>query len=169
VNDTPALATPLTVTTAFPVVAPVGTAAKIAPALQLLGVAATPLNVTMLVPWVGPKLVPVMVTDVPIAPELGDKPLTLGAASTVNDTPLQSLPPTVATTFPVVAPAGTGATTEDALQLVGFALMPLKVTVLVPWLEPKLLPVILTGVPSAPEVGDKAVIFGAAAFSWCGK
>jgi hypothetical protein len=50
VNETPLLATPLTVTTTFPVVAPVGTGALIEVELQLLGVAVVPLNFTVLVP-----------------------------------------------------------------------------------------------------------------------
>jgi hypothetical protein len=47
-------------------------------ALQLVGVAAVPLNVTVLVPCVVPKLVPVMVIDVPTVPELGLKLAILG-------------------------------------------------------------------------------------------
>ena len=44
----------------------------------------------------------------------------LGAvAVTVNITPLLATPPTVTTTFPVVAPLGTGTTIIVALQLVG--------------------------------------------------
>ena len=46
--------------------------------------------------------------------------------------PLLACPPTVTTTLPVVAPVGTGATIEVALQLVGVATVPLKVTVLLP-------------------------------------
>jgi hypothetical protein len=47
------------------------------------------------------------------------------------------MPPTVATTGPVVAPAGTGATICVLLQLVGDAAVPLKVIVLPPCAEPK--------------------------------
>jgi len=53
-------------------------------------------------------------------------------AVTVNATPLLAAPPTVTTTLPVVAPLGTGAAMLVALQLVGVAASPLKVTVLVP-------------------------------------
>ena len=60
----------------------------------------------------------------------------------------------------MVAPAGTGATIEVALQLVGVALVPLKVTVLEPCVAPKFAPEIVTEVPTAPEVGDKFVIEG---------
>ena len=47
---TPLLAAPPTVTTTLPVVAPEGTGAVMLVALQAVGVAATPLNVTVLVP-----------------------------------------------------------------------------------------------------------------------
>lgn len=50
VNDTPALATPLTVTITFPVVAPAGTGTTMEVALQLAGVAGVPLKVTVLAP-----------------------------------------------------------------------------------------------------------------------
>ncbi len=47
---TPALATPETVTTTFPLVAPAGTGAVMLVALQLVGVAVVPLNFTVLLP-----------------------------------------------------------------------------------------------------------------------
>ncbi len=50
VKFTPLLATPPTVTTTVPVVAPLGTGAAILAALQFVGVAAIPLNVIVLVP-----------------------------------------------------------------------------------------------------------------------
>ncbi len=49
-------------------------------ALQLVTVAAVPLNVTVLVPFVDPKFVPVIVTAVPTGPELGDRLVMLGCA-----------------------------------------------------------------------------------------
>ena len=76
VNAKPALATPLTVTTTLPVVAPVGTTTVIDVALQLvIEVAATPLKVTVLDPCVAPKLLPVIVTEEPTDPELVERPL----------------------------------------------------------------------------------------------
>ena len=164
VNDTPLLATLLTVTTTLPVVAPVGTTATIEVVLQLvIEVAVVPLNFTVLVPWVEPKFVPVMVTEVPTAPEVADKLVILGVARTVNDTPLLATLLTVTTTLPVVAPVGTFATIEVALQLViEVAVVPLNFTVLVPWVEPKFVPVMVTEVPTAPEVADKLVILGVA-------
>ncbi len=160
VNDTPLLACPLTVTTRLPVLAPLGTGTMTEVALQLVGVAVVPLNLTALVPWVDPKFVPVIVTDVPTTPEVGDRPVMEGGGITVNDTPLLTCPLTVTTTLPVLAPLGTGTTIDVPLQLVGVAAVPLKVTVLVPWLDPKFVPVIVTEVPTTPEVGDRLLIDG---------
>ena len=56
----PLLAVPETVTTTFPVVARVGTAATMLVALQLVAVAEVPLNFTVLLPWEEPKFVPVI-------------------------------------------------------------------------------------------------------------
>ena len=72
------------------------------------------------------------------------------AGVTVKLTPLLATPPTVTTTFPVVAPVGTDVTRLEALQLVTVAAVPLKVTVLLPCVEPKFVPVIVTGVPTGP-------------------
>jgi hypothetical protein len=48
-----------------------------------------------------------------------------------------------------------------ALQLVGAVAVPLNVTVLVPWLAPKFTPVIVTDVPTIPELGLRLVMAGA--------
>jgi hypothetical protein len=69
----------------------------------------------------------------------------------------------VTTTGPEVAPSGTGATILLALQLVGVAMAPLKVTVLDPWVAPKLEPEIVTDVPMGPDIGLRPVILGPAA------
>lgn len=98
----------------------------------------------------------------PAVPEVGDKLLMLGAATTVKATLLLAEPLTLTTTFPVVAPVGTGTIIEVALQLVGAAVVPLKVTVLDPWLEPKPDPAIVTKVPTGPAVGERLLIVGAA-------
>lgn len=161
VNKTPLLATPPNVTTTFPVVAPAGTGTAMAPALQFVGVARAPLNVTVLVPWDGPQFPPTIVTDVPTGPEEGLSEAMLGAR-TVKVTPLVAKLLTVTTTLPVVAPLGTGATMFVALQLVGVAVVPLKVTVLVPCEAPKFVPVIVTEVPTEPDVGDRLVMLGLA-------
>jgi hypothetical protein len=157
------LATPLMVTTTFPVVAPAGTVATIDESPQLvIAVAVVPLNPTVLVPCVKPKFVPVIVTAAPTAPCVGDKLVMLGALTTVNVEPLLATPLMLTTTFPVVAPAGTVATIEVAPQLVIVAAVPLNPTALVPCVEPKFVPVIVTEAPTAPCVGDKLVRLGAA-------
>jgi hypothetical protein len=85
------------------------------------------------------------------------------AVATVKLTALLVTPPTVTTTPPVVVPAGTVAAIDVTLQLViAVAGVPLNVTALVPWVEPKLVPVIVTDAPIAAEVGDKLVMLGAA-------
>jgi hypothetical protein len=73
---------------------------------------------------------------------------------------LLARPPTVTTTLPVDAPAGTGATMLELDHDVGVAAVPLKVTVLLPLLAPKLLPLIVTAVATGPLVGDKLVSVG---------
>jgi hypothetical protein len=161
VKLTPLLACPPTVTATFPVVAPLGTVTAMLVALQLDGVATAPLNVTVLVPWLDPKFVPVIVTDVPTGPEVGLRPVILGlVVVTVKLTPLLACPPTVTTTFPVPAPLGTVATMLVALQLVGVATVPLNVTALAPCVDPKFVPVIVTDVPTGPELGLTLVMLG---------
>jgi hypothetical protein len=86
------------------------------------------------------------------------------AGMTVKFTPLLATPPTVTTTFPVVAPAGTGATMLAALQLVGAAAVPLNVNVLVPCAAPKFAPVIVTVLPTAPDVGLTFAMLAAGGF-----
>ena len=84
----------------------------------------------------------------------------LPAVVTVNVRALLAEPATVATTGPVVAPDGTGIVIEVALQPLGAALTLLNLTVLVPCVEPKLFPVIVTAVPMGPEVGERLAIAG---------
>jgi hypothetical protein len=113
---------------------------------------------------VAPKFAPVIVTDAPANPDVGFKLVMLGAGIvTVKLVPLLATPPTVTTTFPVVAPAGTGATMLVALQLDAVDAVPLNLTVLVPCVAPKFAPVIVTDAPTNPDVGFKLVMLGPAA------
>jgi hypothetical protein len=80
----------------------------------------------VLVPFVAPKFVPVIVTDVATGPVVGDSVVMLGATVTVKLTPLLARPPTVTTTLPVVAPVGTAATMLVFDQLVVVAVVPLN-------------------------------------------
>jgi hypothetical protein len=73
VKLTPLLATPFTVTTTFPVVAPEGTAVAMLVVVQLVAAAAFPLNVTVLVPSTDPKFIPTIVTGSPTWPEVKDR------------------------------------------------------------------------------------------------
>jgi hypothetical protein len=161
VNPTGLLAPPPTVTITLPVVAPGGTCTVIVVALQLVGLAVVPANVTVLAPCVGPKLVPVIVTGVPTAPEFGFRFVMLGIGSTVKLAPLLATPPTVTITFPFVAAAGTGTTMLASFQLVGVAAAPLNATVLVPCVDWKPAPWIVMVDPIVPAVGDKNWIVGA--------
>jgi hypothetical protein len=79
VNTTPLLTTPPTVTATGPVVAPFGTDAATAVAVQLDGVVRLPLNVTALDPCVAPKFVPEITTDEPSGPDVGLRPEMCGA------------------------------------------------------------------------------------------
>jgi hypothetical protein len=117
-----------------------------------------PLNVTVLVPGLDPNPEPETVTNVLALPEVGER-LVIWVV-TVNVTPLLANPPTVTTTGPVVACVGTIVAILVELQLVGAAVAPLNVTELVPCVVPKFDPVIVTVVPTKPEVGDKLLILG---------
>src|SRR6266567_2706373 len=156
----PLLATPFALTSTFPVVAPDGTGTAMLVAFQLAGVASVPLKVTVLVPWVDPKFVPVIVIGVPTVPEVADRLLMVGAGTTVKFTPTLDKAPTVTTTFPVVAADGTGTPMLNAPQLVGVVAVPLNVTVLEPWVDPKFVPLIVMEAPMAPAVGERLMIPG---------
>jgi hypothetical protein len=126
--------------------------------LQDVGVAVGPLNVTVLVPCVGPNPVPVIVIGVPANPLKGDRLVMLG--TTEKLTPLLDEAPTVTTTFPVYAAAGTGTAMLVGPQLVGVAAVPLNATVLEPCAAPKLDPLMVTDVPIGPDVGETVLIAG---------
>ena len=125
-------------------------------ALQLVGLAAVPLNVTVLVPCVDPKFVPLIDYRRPHRARCRAQAADAGPAEvTVKLIPLLATPPTVTTTLPVVAPARhRGTEMLVALQLVGLAAVPLNVTVLVPCVAPKFVPLISTAVPTCPMPGS---------------
>jgi len=138
-----------------PVVAPAGTIAVIDVAETTVNVVdGVVLNVTAVAPR---KLVPVMVTVVPTVPDVGVNLVTVGAGTVklVLDVPV----PTAVVTLrgPVVAPAGTLALIDVAVLVTMVAGTPLKVTAVA---LPRLVPVMVTLLPAAPEVGVKLVITG---------
>ena len=132
-------------------------------ALQVVTVAVVPLNLTVAVPWVAPKFVPAIVTGAATAPDVGDRLVMLGAATTAKLLPALATPATVTTTFPEVAPTGTVATMLVALHVVTAAVVVLNLTVLVPCVAPKFEPAIVTDAPTAADAGVSVVIVGAAA------
>jgi hypothetical protein len=80
----------------------------------------------------------------------------IGPVNTWKDWPLLVNPATVTDTYPCgTAPLGTVATMLVSLQPVAVAVVPLKFTVLDPCVAPKFVPVIVTAVPTAPDVGDR--------------
>src|SRR5215472_6292203 len=160
VKLTPLLATPLTVTTTLPVVAPLGTCTPTLVAAQLVTDAAVPLMLTVLLPCVAPKFVPVSVTAVPTGPLAGATVVRVGVGTTVKLTPLLATALTVTTTLPVVAPLGTSTPTLVAAQLATDATVPLKLTVLLPCVAPKFVPVSVTAVPTGPLAGTTVVRVG---------
>jgi hypothetical protein len=145
------------VTLILPVVAPVGTVAVICVAeFTVNDVALVVLNFTELVVKVGAvplKFVPVIVTDVPTGPNSGVNEVIVGAF-TVKLVALVRCPATVYTWIgPVVAPAGTTAVTEVALEVVGVTrLEVLKRT----WVGAVVkVPLIVTVEPTKPLAGEK--------------
>src|ERR1700691_4145691 len=101
--------------------------------VQLATAALLVVSAIVLVPCRAPKLVPEIVTKVPIIPDAGEMPVTTGRPDTVKPAPLVATPLTVTITFPLVAPVGTVATIKVALQsLIVVAGVPLNATELEP-------------------------------------
>ena len=136
------------VTEMGPVVAPAETGTTIAVAVSLVVLATVPLNLT-----VAPaRFVPVIVTEVPTVPLVGVKPAIAGL--TVKLEAVVTVPAAVVTEIgPVVAPTGTATVIVDAVSVAGFAVVPLNDTVA----DPRLVPVIVTTVPTGPLWGEKPV------------
>jgi hypothetical protein len=118
VNVVPALVTPATVTVTLPVVAPVGTVVVSVVEVAAVTVAVVVLNLTVFADGVVEKFVPVMVTEAPIAPVVGDNELIVGVRRTVKAMPLLLTPLALMTTLPVDAPVGTVVVMLVAVQLV---------------------------------------------------
>jgi hypothetical protein len=122
------------------------------------GAASVPLNLTVLVPCVAPKLVPVIVTEVPTAPPLGLNEVIEGGGRTVNCVLLVAVPPGVVTVkLPFAAPDGTVVLIWLSLVTVNAAVVPANFTAVAPV---KLVPVIVTTVPVPPLAGLKPLIVG---------
>jgi hypothetical protein len=145
------------VTLIGPLVAPAGTVVRSCVSERAAKPAMAPLKAKPVVPV---KWVPVMVTVAPTAPLVGENELMVGAAVelTVKLVELAPVPLGVVTLIlPVVAPPGTLVEIPVPETTVKVAGVPLNFTAVVPV---KVNPVIVTAAPSAPLVGEKAVIFG---------
>src|SRR5438552_542155 len=146
---------PAVVTLIGPLVAPDGAVAVIVVAEFTVKLALVPLNSTVLAPV---KLVPLIVTLVPTGPLVGVKLVMVGGLTTVKLLALLAVPPAVVTLIgPLVAPDGTVAVIAVAEFTVKLALVPLNRTALAPL---KLVPLIVTLVPTGPLVGVKLVLVG---------
>jgi len=148
------------VTVSGPLVAPAGTAAWIEVSVVTVKLALTPLNATAVAPV---KFVPSIVTLVPTGALVGARPVIVGVPSTVNAMLLYAVPPgPVTLSPPVTAPAGTTAwicvsEVTAKLALTPLYVDPVNVTAVTPV---KLVPLIVTLVPTCPFVGAKLVIVG---------
>jgi hypothetical protein len=86
------------------------------PVAQLLGVAAARLNITVLLPWLVPKLVPLMVIGVPVVPLWGLTSV-MDGTTVVNGKLLLAKPFCLTKTTPEFEPSGTVATISVGVQL----------------------------------------------------
>ncbi len=96
--------------------------------------------------------------------EHGEQPVMTGI--TRKDFALLDAPftVTITSTKPGAKLLGTGATIFVSLQRLGIDAVPPKVTVLLPWVDPKPVPLIVTDPPTGltgPTVGDMLVMLGA--------
>jgi hypothetical protein len=120
--------------------------------------ATTPPKFTTVTP--AKKLVPVIVTAVPVPPLAGVKEVNVGGGKNANVKPANvAVPPGVVTPILPVAPVPTRAVMlVDELTVNEEAATPPKLTAVAPV---KLVPTIVIDVPVAPLVGVKEVIVGA--------
>lgn len=140
VNVTLLLERPFTVTITGPVAASMGMSAVMLVSLQVVVLSGAPFKVTVLPPFVVPKFVPFMVIVLFAGPDAGERLVISGdmGTVTVNKNSLLLIPLTVTTIGPVLAPIGTGTVMVVLLHVKGAAAILLNVTLLVPWLAPKL-------------------------------
>src|SRR5215213_2559172 len=147
------------VTLICPVLAPPGTVAMICVSFTTVNVAALLPNFTRVVPV---KALPAIVTSVPCLPLGGEKPVIAGAAGAVVTVKLVGLvavpAPVVTEIVPVVAPEGTVAVICVLEPTVKDAEVPLNATADAPV---KLVPLIVTSVPTGPLDGVNPLIAGA--------
>jgi len=163
VNCTPLVVIPSSVTVTGPLVAFAGTVIVMLVSLQELTPATTLLTCTVLLPWLEPKPTPFKMIDPPISAAGGERLLIMAWITVKMTLERLGMEFTVTTTglIPDGAVVGTRATICVSLQLVmDVDNAPLKLTVLVPCVAPKLEPVIVTDVPTVPRLGNRPVTKG---------
>jgi hypothetical protein len=153
-------ATPFTVTDTGPEVTPAGTTAVRLVVVDVLTVAITPLNLTVLLAGVELKFVPVIVITAPMAALVGVKLVIVGVGTVKLVELVPVIPFTVMDIGPVVAPNGTEVVILVVVELVTTADIPLNVTVFSEGVLLKLVPVIVTATPKPPLFGVKLVMDG---------
>lgn len=157
-----ALLLPATDTEILPVVAPDGTITVKVVAVLDITTAGTPLNVTMLLEGVVLKFVPVIITVVPIGPEVEVKLIMVGGMRvlTVKFEALNKTEhPIIISSGPEVAPGGIVTVNVVGVEAVIVAGKPLILTRLLKGVM-KSVPVMVTEVPTGPDVGANEVIVG---------
>jgi hypothetical protein len=144
----------------FPDVPPVGTGtvrlvvvAEVAQLVMLLNVSLSRLGLLS-------KFVPLMPTGNPGAPTIGVNDVIVGVpgSATVNESLLEAEPAALETPIgPVMAPAGTVATSDVVVAEFTAVERPLNVTVFAPGAEEKPVPKIVTCVPGRPVLGENSM------------
>jgi hypothetical protein len=156
------IVTPLTVIEIGPDPAPTGTVVVILVGEEAVTTAGMPLNSTTLLAGVVLKLVPVIVTVVPLIPPVGLNPVRVGVGNTVKLPGLVTVTPlTVTVITPDTAAAGTVTVILlDVDAITTAVLLLLNRTTLLAGVVLKLLPDIVIVAPTAPLEGLKPVIEG---------
>jgi len=148
-----------------PDVEPVGTEVVMLVGVLAVTLATVPLNLTILLDGVLLKLVPIIVTDVPADPLTGVNDVIVGANADIFTVKLFELAavsdPTLTLITPEVAAAGTVVVKLVAVLAVTVAIVPLNVTILLVGIILKFVPVMVTALKTAPDIGVKEVIVGA--------
>ena len=109
------------------------------------------------------KFVPMIVTVVPMGPLFGVNEMIVGNKTVVTVKLVEEVtvvPATATAIGPVEAPAGTVTVMLVELLVITVAAIPLSVTVLLAGVVLKLVPEIITVVPTGPDVGEKEVMVG---------
>jgi hypothetical protein len=126
-----------------------------------IAVVVTPLNCTD----APVRSVPPIMIVVPTEPEVGSKALIVGAGAVVvkYDAELACPPGVVTTILPIAKPAGTLAVIVVGETTVNAAPTPLNAT---PFVPVKVVPVIVTVVPTGPLAGVKDATVGVSWIAW---